>query len=186
MIDSLSGNLNKARKPNVWEANRLEAKNYFVVTLHRPSNVDDPEAFSALIHAIAHSATGSKVVFPVHPRTQRNTKNIRGIDNIILSDPLSYLEFIFLVQHSAGVITDSGGIQEETTWLGIPCITLRRSTERPETVTVGTNEVIGDDYELLRKLVAEIKSGQWKKGRIPELWDGKTAERIVSTLLTLR
>lgn len=185
MIDSLVTNLNKTRKPKLWDVNRLEPKNYFVLTLHRPSNVDNPEVFSDLIKAISKSAAGSKVVFPVHPRTQRNTKNIRDIDNIILSDPLSYLEFIYLVQLCAGVITDSGGIQEETTWLGIPCITLRKSTERPETVTVGTNEVIGDDYRLLTQLVSKIQSGQWKKGSIPPLWDGKTAERIVAELLRL-
>ena len=186
MIDSLAGNLSKARKPDLWEANRLEPKKYFVLTLHRPSNVDDPEIFKVLIQAVSQSASESKVVFPVHPRTQRNAKTIRGTDNLIVSDPLGYLEFIYLVQHSAGVITDSGGIQEETTWLGIPCITLRNSTERPETVTVGTNEVIGDEYELLQKLVAKVKSGHWKKGGIPTLWDGKAAERIVRTLLQLR
>lgn len=185
MIDSLVGNLSKTRKPALWDASRLEAKTYFVLTLHRPSNVDDPAVFAKLIKAISKSAGGSKVVFPVHPRTQRNTKEIGGIDNIILSDPLSYLEFIYLVQHCVGVITDSGGIQEETTWLGIPCITLRRSTERPETVTVGTNEVIGDNYPLLEQLVSKIKSGQWKKGNIPKYWDGKTADRIIAELLRL-
>jgi UDP-N-acetylglucosamine 2-epimerase (non-hydrolysing) len=185
MIDSLMSNLGKTRKPALWDAHRLEPKNYFVLTLHRPSNVDDASVFSKVMTAISKSAAGSKVVFPVHPRTQRNTKNIAGIDNIILSDPLSYLEFIYLVQHCAGVITDSGGIQEETTWLGIPCITLRKSTERPETVTVGTNEVIGEDYQLLSALVAKIKAGRWKKGAIPPCWDGKTAERIVNELLRL-
>ncbi|MCK6617531.1 MAG: UDP-N-acetylglucosamine 2-epimerase (non-hydrolyzing) [Cyclobacteriaceae bacterium] len=185
MIDSLAGNLNKTRKPAVWDDHHLTAKDYFVLTLHRPSNVDDPAVFTKLIKAISSSAGTSKVIFPVHPRTQRNAKEIRGIDNIILSDPLSYLGFIYLVQHCAGVITDSGGIQEETTWLGIPCITLRKSTERPETVTIGTNEVIGDDYPLLAQLVAKIKSGQWKKGGIPAYWDGKTAERIVAELLRL-
>ncbi len=185
MIDTLVNNLNKTRKPSIWEAHELSAKNYFVLTLHRPSNVDDLEVFATLIKAISESAAGSPVIFPVHPRTQHNAKKIQGVNNIILTDPLSYLEFIYLVQHSAGVITDSGGIQEETTWLGIPCITLRKSTERPETVTVGTNEVIGDDYEMLHRLVAKVRSGQWKSGSIPALWDGKAAERIVSVLLTL-
>jgi UDP-N-acetylglucosamine 2-epimerase (non-hydrolysing) len=185
MIDSLVNNLGKTRKPGLWHTHRLQPKNYFVLTLHRPSNVDDAAVFSKVITAIAKSAAGSKVVFPVHPRTQRNTKDSAGVDNIILCDPLSYLEFIYLVQHCAGVITDSGGIQEETTWLGIPCITLRKNTERPETVTIGTNEVIGEDYHLLNALVAKIKAGQWKKGTIPPYWDGKTAERIVNELLRL-
>jgi UDP-N-acetylglucosamine 2-epimerase (non-hydrolysing) len=185
MIDSLVSNLSKTRKPALWDTHRLQSKNYFVLTLHRPANVDDPAVFSKLMKAISQSAAGSKVVFPVHPRTQRNTKDIAGVDNIILCDPLSYLEFIYLVQHCVGVITDSGGIQEETTWLGIPCITLRKNTERPETVTIGTNEVIGEDYPLLNALVSKIKAGVWKRGGIPPYWDGKTAERIVSELLRL-
>ncbi|GAB1445390.1 UDP-N-acetylglucosamine 2-epimerase (non-hydrolyzing) [Flammeovirgaceae bacterium] len=182
MIDSLLTNLIKIKKPDIWDENELKDKNYLVLTLHRPSNVDDFEKFEALINAIDESA-GVPVIFPVHPRTKKNYDQLSIAPQFIFpTDPLSYLEFIYLVKNARGVITDSGGVQEETTVLGVPCLTLRNNTERPETVTMGTNEMIGDDIDALKNALANLKKGKWKTGEIPELWDGKAAERIVNIL----
>ncbi len=185
MIDSLLTNLVKIRKPEIWEKEKLKAQEYYVLTLHRPSNVDDLEKFETLISTIDQNA-GIPVLFPVHPRTRKNF-NLMGKqpEFVIPTDPLSYLEFIYLIKNAKGVITDSGGVQEETTVLGIPCLTLRNNTERPETVTIGTNEMIGEDTEALKNALKKLKDGQWKKGSIPELWDGRTAERIANVLASM-
>lgn len=185
MIDSLLANLTKIRKPAIWEESGLEERKYFVLTLHRPSNVDDLFKFEALIHAIDDCA-GAQVVFPVHPRTMKNFSQMKNkSEKVIPISPLSYLEFIYLIKNAKGVITDSGGIQEETTVLGIPCFTLRNNTERPETVTIGTNEMIGENIEVLKNALSQLNEGNWKKGGIPELWDGRSAERIVNVLTSL-
>jgi len=185
MIDTLKANLSKAIKPALWDSARLQANDFFVLTLHRPSNVDDIGKFTRLMTTI-NTLAKAKVVFPVHPRTKKNLDLINeSIDNIIPTDPISYLEFIYLLKESKGVITDSGGVQEETTVLGIPCITLRNNTERPETVDMGTNELIGENMDSLEKAFQKIQRGQWKTGNIPPLWDGKSAERIVAILETL-
>lgn len=182
MIDSLLTNLTKIRKPNLWNENGLEEKKYLVLTLHRPSNVDDFQNFRKLIKTIDESA-GMPIVFPVHPRTLKTYNQLDTKPKFVIpTDPLSYLEFIYLIKNAKGVITDSGGVQEETTVLGVPCLTLRNNTERPETVTMGTNEMIGDDIEVLKKALANLKNGKWKTGEIPELWDGRAAERIVNIL----
>ncbi len=185
MIDSLLANLTKIRKPDVWDEAGLEAKKYFVLTLHRPSNVDDLSKFEALVNAIDTSA-GAKVVFPIHPRTMKNFSLMSlKPGRVIPINPLSYHEFIYLIKNAKGVITDSGGIQEETTVLGIPCFTLRNNTERPETVTIGTNEMIGENIEVLKKSLMQLNEGKWKEGGIPELWDGRSAERIVNVLTSM-
>lgn len=185
MIDTLKTNLSKAIEPPLWEENKLSAKDYFVLTLHRPSNVDDFAKFSQLMKTIS-SLANSKIVFPVHPRTKKNLSKIDDqLPNVIATDPLSYLEFLYMLKNAKGVITDSGGIQEETTVLGIPCITLRNNTERPETVDIGTNQLIGEDVNALRKVLAQINNNDWKLGQIPALWDGKTAARIVEKLNNL-
>jgi UDP-N-acetylglucosamine 2-epimerase (non-hydrolysing) len=186
MIDTLYANLPRAVKPSIWDNSRLVSKNYFVLTLHRPSNVDDFEKFSRLMNTI-DSLANAKIVFPVHPRTKKNLDLLSDqINNVIPTEPLSYLEFIYLLKEAKGVITDSGGVQEETTVLGVPCITLRNNTERPETVSLGTNELIGENTDNLKRALNQISMGEWKKGTIPALWDGKTASRIVQILGKLK
>lgn len=160
-------------------------KKYIVLTMHRPSNVQDAEALSERLDAICLSAEKSNchVIFPMHPRTRiamAQTSFDRA--NLKIIDPLGYLEFNFLVNNSVGVVTDSGGITEETTVLGIPCITLRDNTERPETVELGTNELIGTDVKNIPFWVEKMCSGDWKKSEIPDLWDGGAGVRIVKHL----
>ena len=186
MIDSLMSNLFKIKKPSIWNERKLQPGNYFVLTLHRPSNVDDLNKFSKLMENI-DSGSGVPVIFPVHPRTRKNFSVLaKSPVNIIPVDPLSYLEFIYLIKNAKAVITDSGGVQEETTVLGIPCVTLRNNTERPETVTIGTNEMIGENMNSLAQAFKKVNSGSWKKGAIPELWDGRTSQRIVDVLVKLK
>ncbi|MDA7633623.1 UDP-N-acetylglucosamine 2-epimerase, partial [bacterium] len=167
----------------VWRRVGLEENNYFVVTLHRPANVDEEQGLVGLLEAIVHCARGLPAVFPVHPRTAKVLEGIESeFPELHLVDPMSYLEFNYLAKHAKCVITDSGGITEETTVMGVPCMTLRDSTERPETVTIGTNELLGTDPAALGPAFERLFAGEWKKGGIPEKWDGKTAERIVAVL----
>lgn len=183
MIDTLYQNLNRLIKPVCWDLNELQTDKYFLLTLHRPSNVDDPKKIEEILNEITDSTLEFPIVFPVHPRTKKVLENINFVNNkVIMIEPLGYLEFIYLIKHAKGIITDSGGITEEATVLGIPCLTLRNSTERPETVTIGTNELIGDDYVKLKHSLEIILENKWKKGTIPPLWDGKTSERIVDVL----
>jgi UDP-N-acetylglucosamine 2-epimerase (non-hydrolysing) len=183
MIDTLMSNLNRLQAPPFWSEFGLEASEYFVVTLHRPANVDALDGFASLLKTIGDTTRGMPVIFPVHPRTAKTLHKIKGVpDNISLIDPQPYLEFNYLVKHAKAVITDSGGITEETTVMGVPCLTLRDSTERPETVTIGTNELLGTDPAALAPALDKLFAGQWKRGAIPEKWDGKTAERIVAHL----
>ena len=183
MIDTLLANLERLRCPPFWGELGLRPGGYFVLTLHRPANVDASESFARLLEAIADGARGLPVVFPAHPRTAKTLRALRGFPSTIrLVDPQPYLEFNYLVKHAKAVITDSGGITEETTVLGVPCLTLRDTTERPETVTIGTNELIGTDPVRLKPALDRLFAGEWKKGAIPEKWDGRTAERIVTAL----
>ncbi|HYG14554.1 MAG TPA: UDP-N-acetylglucosamine 2-epimerase (non-hydrolyzing) [Bacteroidia bacterium] len=183
MIDSLIGNLPNLKKPACWDEFGLEDKGYFVLTMHRPANVDEQDKLETYMQAIAEGVKDKKVVFPVHPRTLRNIDKIRErFPNIKFIDPQGYLEFIYLVKHAFAVITDSGGVQEETTYLGVPCLTLRDNTERYETVSEGTNELIGTQIEPLKKSLEVLFSQGWKKGSVPKFWDGNTAERIIEIL----
>jgi UDP-N-acetylglucosamine 2-epimerase (non-hydrolysing) len=164
----------------------LKEKSYFVITLHRPSNVDSIKEVVEILNAIVKNARGLPVIFPIHPRTAKILKNLNiNANNLFLVDPLSYLEFNFLIQRSKAVLTDSGGITEETTVLGIPCMTLRNNTERPETISTGTNELIGTSQKAITLSMERLFQGRWKKGSIPELWDGKSGLRIIEKLLTL-
>jgi len=183
MIDTLLTHTERFIQPGVWSEKGLKEKEYLVMTLHRPSNVDEEEQLKNLIDEIVKSARELPIVFPVHPRTRKNLEKI-GIayDSLHYVEPLSYLEFNYLVKHSKAVITDSGGITEETTVMGVPCMTLRDSTERPETCTIGTNELLGTDPGAIQPAMEKLFAGTWKKGGIPEKWDGRAAERIVDSL----
>lgn len=183
MIDTLLKQMPRLRPPAFWDELRLQAGRYCVVTLHRPANVDGEQQLLRLLHAIADHTAGLPVVFPVHPRTAKNLRDLEGsTPSLHYVDPQGYLEFNYLVKHAKGVITDSGGITEETTVMGVPCLTLRDNTERPETVAVGTNELVGTNPANLQPALARLMAGRWKKGRVPDKWDGKAAERIVAEL----
>lgn len=186
MIDTLTQNLSRIVKPDFWETYNLENGNYIILTLHRPSNVDEEQSLQKLLLGIDVLAKGKKVIFPVHPRTKAILENTNlQFENIIYAEPQGYLAFMYLIKNSFAVITDSGGISEETTVLGIPCFTMRTTTERPETQTIGTNTLVGISIENLEKeFNAFLSNGQRKSG-IPELWDGKASERIIDILLKL-
>lgn len=183
MIDSLLKNMNRLKQPAIWNSLQLNPGQYFVLTLHRPANVDNVGQLKLLLNAITSASKGLPILFPVHPRTVLNLEKIKDKPaNLHLIEPMSYLHFNYMVKNALGVITDSGGITEEATVMGIPCITLRDNTERPETVTVGTNELVGTNPEVLPHFIQKIINGDWKKGGIPEMWDGKAAERIVKVI----
>lgn len=183
MIDTLLANLHKLQKPRFFDEIGLAAGEYFVLTLHRPANVDRGEGFAQLLHAIGQGVRGLPVIFPVHPRTAKTLREIHSTpDNFYLVDPQPYLEFNFLVKNAKAVITDSGGITEETTIMKVPCITLRDSTERPETVIVGSNELVGTNPQALEPALQRLFAGKWKASGTPEKWDGCAGERIVATL----
>lgn len=180
MIDTLLQNLDRLRPPSFWNELGLAKGEYLVVTLHRPANVDGLSQLEAKLVAIGNGCRGLPVVFPVHPRTAKTLADLSDMpQNIHFVEPQPYLEFNYLVRHAKGVITDSGGITEETTVMGVPCLTLRDTTERPETVEIGTNELIGTDPDRLGPALDRLFSGGWKRGGIPEKWDGKAGERIV-------
>ena len=161
----------------------MKAGEYFVPTLHRPANVDASGTFVQLLAAIGTGTRGLPVVFPVHPRTAKTLQALTGLPTTLrFVEPQPYLEFNYLVKNAKAVITDSGGITEETTVMGVPCLTLRDTTERPETVSIGTNELVGTDPSRLQPALDRLFSGEWKKGAIPEKWDGHTGERIVAEL----
>jgi UDP-N-acetylglucosamine 2-epimerase (non-hydrolysing) len=186
MIDTLLANLHRTRPPAWWDALGLHPQGYDVLTLHRPSNVDNPAILERLLAAVAQGAGERSVVFPAHPRTAKVLAQLPTLPlTLQVVEPQPYLEFVHLVRHARAVVTDSGGITEETTVLGIPCLTLRDTTERPETVTVGTNELIGTDPAALGLAYSRLNANKWKKGAVPELWDGNAANRIVSKLETL-
>lgn len=188
MIDTLRKHLEKAQRSNIREELQLQEA-YGLVTLHRPSNVDSREALEPLLQCLHDISQDISLVFPVHPRTRHNMQQFgllaRLLDNprITVVEPLGYLDFLNLIQSAALVITDSGGIQEETTVLHVPCITLRHNTERPVTVTEGTNYLIGTEIEKIVQTARDIFSGRCKKGSIPKFWDGCAGGRIVDILL---
>jgi UDP-N-acetylglucosamine 2-epimerase (non-hydrolysing) len=184
MIDTLLKNRSKFVQPSVWNQLKLESGKYIVMTLHRPANVDEEGKLKNLVREIIDNSHGLPIVFPVHPRTAKIFDHL-GIADARLHtiEPLGYLEFNYLVEHARAVVTDSGGITEETTVMGIPCMTLRDNTERPETISEGTNELLGTDPKAIKPAMDRLFSGGWKKGTIPELWDGRTSERIVKILL---
>lgn len=186
MIDTLMANFERLRKPDFYDQIGLQEKQYIVLTLHRPANVDEAEKLTATMKEIMDNVHGLPIIFPIHPRTAKVFTELSiSAPHLHIVDPLGYLEFNYLVRHCKAVITDSGGITEETTVMGVPCITLRDNTERPETCTIGTNELIGTNPKAIKPILDKLFSGQWKKGGIPDLWDGHAAERIVE-ILTLK
>lgn len=207
MIDTLLANRARFRKPEVWDRLGLKEKQYIVMTMHRPANVDEENHLRAMMEQIIDNVHGLPVIFPIHPRTAKILKDLwkptpnpslkggeienseeilaKLFPNLHIVEPLGYLEFNYLVERAKAVVTDSGGITEETTVMGVPCITLRDNTERPETCTVGTNELIGTKPEAIKPALDKLFAGEWKKGAIPELWDGHAAERIIAILAEL-
>ena len=158
---------------------------YIVLTLHRPSNVDNALQLSRLLTILNNTVDQHRILFPIHPRTRKVFETLEEkFEKIRIVDPMGYLEFIYTIQHSSGVVTDSGGITEETSILNIPCITLRDSTERPETITLGTNELIRDPNEL-GGYVSNMVAGKWKQTQPIKFWDGRSAERIMEVLAEL-
>lgn len=183
MIDTLLKNMERLKQPTIWKDNNLKEKEYIVMTLHRPANVDDPQNLKKLVEIVSQTISPKKIVFPIHPRTKKIYESLDlKVKNILLTEPMGYLEFNYLVKHAKLVITDSGGITEETTVMGIPCLTLRNSTERPETCTIGTNKLVGTDPTKLIEPLKQIFEENWPKGNIPPLWDGKASERIVKII----
>lgn len=187
MIDTLLKNRPNFTKPPLWDSLGLTAQNYLVMTLHRPANVDEEHKLKELIDEIMLHTQDKAIVFPVHPRTAKVLENLGIVHpRLHLVEPLGYLEFNYLVENAMAVITDSGGITEETTVMGIPCMTLRNNTERPETITTGTNELLGTHPKSIGPALKKLFNGHWKKGSIPLLWDGRTSERIVDYILRVQ
>jgi UDP-N-acetylglucosamine 2-epimerase (non-hydrolysing) len=183
---------NNSDPENRRDISQLYETEYIVMTMHRPANVDTESGLRSILELIELSTAKTKVVFPIHPRTRSNMAKFGLEDtltqnkNLILTEPLGYLEFIQLMTHAKAILTDSGGIQEETTYLGIPCLTFRDSTERPITVTLGTNQLLADlNPKITFAALEEILAGHHKKGQIPPLWDGHAAERIAENLFNL-
>ena len=186
MIDSLLFYLEKAERSRILDELGVAPGGYVLVTLHRPSNVDESGVFAGIMEALADLARSFPVIFPVHPRTRKTIESAHGAieipEGLKLIEPLGYLDFVKAMRHARIVVTDSGGIQEETTVLGVPCITVRENTERPITVEIGTNVLVGSDPGKIRDEAARILSGPARAHRVPPLWDGKAAERIADIL----
>ncbi len=188
MIDTLRRNLERARTSTVIERLGLEPGRFCAMTMHRPSNVDQRETLAGILDALDVLQQQLPIVFPVHPRTRARLEEFGFMEtlsrqeNLILTEPLGYLDFLQLYSNSRLVLTDSGGIQEETTALGIPCLTLRQNTERPITVTEGTNRLVGSDPEVIKREALSALDDRRPAGRVPELWDGRAAGRIVDAI----
>ncbi len=191
MIDTLVGFSDKIEQADILEKHNLTKQKYILATLHRPATVDFEEGLKKLIELFASITKKCKVVFPIHPRTVANLKKFGLHDklmqnnNLIITKPLDYFAFQKLIKYSKFIITDSGGIQEESTFLQVPCLTLRNNTERPVTCTEGTNTLVKFDITEISKLISDIENGTYKKGKIPERWDGHATERIFEAIAVL-
>ena len=194
MIDSLKFYTERAEKSKILDELAISPGNFALVTLHRPSNVDTREGLSKIIDifsGISNGKNDTEIVFPIHPRTRKMidkfglNKKFNTIKDLIITEPLGYLDFLKLMSSAKYVLTDSGGIQEETTSLKIPCITLRENTERPITIDKGTNTLTGLSMDLILKTIKSIESGKYKQSKTPKYWDGKAAERIVKIIREL-
>lgn len=191
MIDSLIYYKEKASKLNIAGQMKIEG-DYILVTMHRPANVDTKEGLESILEIIENASRHLSIVFPIHPRTKNNmerfglTERLNDIPNVFITEPQGYLEFLNLMDNAKIIVTDSGGIQEETTFLKIPCLTFRNSTERPITVTMGTNQLLSDLNPVTAyQKIKDVLDGNFKKGQIPPLWDGHAAERIADKIIEL-
>lgn len=184
MIDTLLKQRPNFKKPSVWDKFRLKEKEYLVMTLHRPANVDEESKLKELMAEIINHSEDLPLIFPVHPRTAKILKSL-GVSHprLHMVEPLSYLEFNYLVEKAKAVVTDSGGITEEASIMNVPCMTLRDNTERPETIHLGTNELLGTDPKAIAPALDKLFADQWKQGKEIPMWDGKTAERIIKEAL---
>lgn len=188
MIDSLHFALPEAKERKIYQNFNLDPKNYIIITLHRPSNVDEPEQLKSILEILNEFSEIRKIVFPAHPRTHKNIEKF-GLNqyienkNIKFLQPLGYIDFLSLMNESDFVVTDSGGIQEETTAIGIPCVTIRTTTERPSTVDLGTNILIKPEPKIIKETLNKLINSTRKNATVPPLWDGKAAERIVKIIV---
>lgn len=191
MIDTLVAFDKQIQSSKVLENLQLKEHNFILMTMHRPATVDNPGSLKKLVLLINKMSEEQKIVFPAHPRTVDKLKNfdlfdqLSGIPNLVLSEPMDYFSFQKLINHAKAIITDSGGIQEESTFRKVPCLTLRNSTERPSTINTGSNELINFDPEILIRKIRDIDQGKFKKGNIPPLWDGRASERIFEIISKL-
>jgi UDP-N-acetylglucosamine 2-epimerase (non-hydrolysing) len=185
MVDALDRHLPQARRRNAIADEGLTRGRYAVLTLHRPSNVDDPATLAALLEILGEVARELPILFPVHPRTRARLESAAIPDGLKLTPPKGYLDFLALLDGARLVLTDSGGIQEETTALGVPCLTLRENTERPITCQLGTNQLVGRDRQKVRRALDEILAGRFSRGQRPPQWDGRAGQRIVEVWLRL-
>jgi UDP-N-acetylglucosamine 2-epimerase (non-hydrolysing) len=189
MIDTLYSVLGRVRSTDLLTGYGVSPHAYGVVTMHRPSNVDDVATLEPLLRVLAHVSRELPLFFPIHPRTASRLEQFRlrrmldDAPGIISTPPLGYLEFLALTSQARVIVTDSGGLQEESTALGVPCLTLRLNTERPVTVETGTSTLVGNDAQKLQHYLCQVLDGSYKQGRCPELWDGRAAERIAATLV---
>ncbi len=187
MIDNLIHYLEQTNLLPTLNEFDVESGNFVLVTMHRPSNVDSDSQLEKIVRMLNSIAGKRKIIFPIHPRTRKNLelkKLINSLNNkVVLTEPIGYMDFLCLLRNAELIITDSGGIQEESTYLGVQCITTRKTTERPVTVEIGTNHLVGDDFEKAEQLAIEILRGNKKSGQIPELWDGKASDRIVDIIV---
>lgn len=188
MIDTMVAFEDSIEGSDVFDKYGLEAQRFILMTMHRPATVDDLDELSKLLELMEHVTKEYKLVFPIHPRTVKNIEKyglkdrLDAIDGLVLTEPMDYFSFQKLVKYAKLILTDSGGIQEESTFRQVPCLTLRPNTERPSTVTMGTNELITFDLDLIKSKISDIESGTYKKGQVPPLWDGAATERIVAKL----
>ena len=189
MIDTLLKNRKKAEQSAILGDLELQPGKYVVLTLHRPTNVDDPVAFGRILDGLDIIQRELPIIFTIHPRTRKNlagsdlADRVAGMKNLRLLDPAGYLDFLKLMASAKAVVTDSGGIQEETTILGVPCLTVRPNTERPVTIEIGTSRLVGADSAKIAAAWRDIQSGNWPAPQTPQLWDGKAADRIAEILI---
>ncbi len=186
MIDTLLKNLNRIEKPTFWSDFNLKPKGYFLLTLHRPSNVDKGSSFAELLRTIVSHAGDTPIIFPVHPRTQQVLEAITSeFKNLHVVEPQGYLNFIYLLKNAKAILTDSGGITEEASILNVPCLTFRNSTERPETCTLGTNVLVANNIEKITASFQRLNNDEWQQAQEIPLWDGKASERIIENLVEI-